>query len=75
MRAIRLIQGVLHLTRTHPRERVLAAVRTAHAQQQYRYRTVRRLVETLPITAPPILRTEDPAIRPMTQYTLEEFLR
>ena len=75
VRAIRLIQGVLQLTRRYPRERVLAAVRTAHAQQQFRYRTVHRLVEALPLAPRPVLRTDDPAIRPMTQYTLEEFLR
>jgi hypothetical protein len=62
VRAIRLIQGVLSLTRRHPRERVLDAVREAHAQQHFRYQTIRRLAE-------------DPAIRPMTQYTLEDFLR
>ena len=33
VRAIRLIQGVLSLTRKHPRERVLAAIAEAHAQR------------------------------------------
>jgi hypothetical protein len=36
VRAIRLIQGVLNLTRTHPRERVLAAVGEAHAHHHFR---------------------------------------
>ena len=75
VRAIRLIQGVLALTRRFPRERLLAAVQTAHAHQQFRYRTIRRLVELAPAPSRPTLRTDDPAIRPMTQYTLEHFLR
>jgi len=74
VRAIRLIQGVLQLTRRHSRERMLAAARTAHAHQQYRYATLRRLAEAAPVPAAPVLIAVDPAIRPMTQYTLEEFL-
>jgi transposase len=75
VRAIRLIQGVLRLTRRHPRERVLAAVTEAHAHQHFRYQTIRRLVERTPPPSRPTLVTDDPAIRPMTQYTLEDFLR
>jgi transposase len=75
VRAIRLIQGVLHLTRRYPREQILAAARTAHAHQQYRYQTMRRLAEATPLPATPVLLADDPAIRPMTQYTLEDFLR
>jgi transposase len=75
VRAIRLIQGVLSLTRRHPRERVLDAVREAHAQQHFRYQTIRRLAERRPAPATVVLVTEDPVIRPMTQYTLEDFLR
>jgi transposase len=75
VRAIRLIQGVLQLTRRVPRERLLAAVQIAHAQQQYRYRTIRRLTESSPRPTPPILIATDPAIRPMTHYALEDFLR
>lgn len=74
VRAIRLIQGVLQLTRRVPRERLLAAVTIAHTQQQFRYRTIRRLAEATPRSTPPILIADDPAIRPMTQYTLEHFL-
>ena len=74
VRAIRLTQGVLSLTRRFPRERLLAAVQSAHAHQQFRYRTIRRLVEAAPPPSRPTLRTVDPAIRPMTQYTLEHFL-
>lgn len=74
VRAIRLIQGVLGLTRKHPRERVLAAAAEAHAHQHFRYQTIRQLVERTPARPRPTLRTDDPAIRPMTQYTLEDFL-
>ena len=75
VRAIRLIQGVLSLTRRHPRERVLAAITEAHAHQHFRYQTIRQLVERMPTRPTPTLATDDPAIRPMTQYTLEDFLR
>jgi hypothetical protein len=74
VRAIRLIQGVLRLTRAHPRERVLAAVRTALAQQHFRYQTIRTLTEAAPVAPLPPLVATDPAIRPMTQYTLDHFL-
>ena len=74
VRAIRLIQGVLGLTRKHARERVLLAVAEAHTRQHFRYQTIRQLVErTPPRVAPPLI-ADDPAIRPMTQYTLEDFL-
>ena len=74
VRAIRLIQGVLSLTRRHPRERVLAAVERAHAAQQFRYQAIRQLTERAPSVPRAPLLTEDPAIRPMTQYSLEDFL-
>jgi len=74
VRAIRLLQGVLSLTRKHPRERVLAAITEAHARQHFRYQTIRQLVERTPARPRPTLRTDDPAIRPMIQYTLEDFL-
>ena len=75
VRAIRLIQGILALTRRHPRERILAAVTEAHTHQHFRYQTIRQLVERTPVRPVPSLATDDPAIRPMTQYTLEDFLR
>jgi hypothetical protein len=75
VRAIRLLQGVLGLTRRHPRERVLAAVTEAHTHQHFRYQTIRQLVERTPVRPTRALATDDPAIRPMTQYTLEDFLR
>jgi hypothetical protein len=74
VRAIRLIQGVVGLTRRHPRERVLGAVTEALAHHHFRYQTIRQLVERTPARPRPTLRSDDPAIRPMTQYTLEDFL-
>ena len=75
VRAIRLLQGVLGLTRRHPRERVLAAVTEALARHHFRYHTIRQLVERTPPAPPLPLTTSDPAIRPLSQYTLEDFLR
>jgi hypothetical protein len=51
---------------------VLAAVADAHARQHFRYRTIRQLVERVAAPTRPTLTTDDPAIRPMTQYTLED---
>jgi hypothetical protein len=72
IRALRLVQGVLALTRIHPRERVLAVARTATSHRLFRYKDLRRLTEqhaarsgSLPLT------DEDPSIRPLTEYRLE----
>jgi hypothetical protein len=43
VRAIRLIQGVLGLTRTHPREAVLRAATTALTHRLFRYKLLERL--------------------------------
>ncbi len=75
VRAIHVIQGVLGLTRRCSRERVLAVVTEAHARQHFRYHTTRQLVERVPARPAATLATTDRAIRPMTQYTLEDFLR
>jgi len=74
VRAIRLIQGVLGLTRTYPRARVLHAATVALQHRRFRYKELVRLA-TGDGTAPaaPALTTEDPAIRPLTAYTLELF--
>jgi len=45
VRAYRLLQGVISLTRTHPRERVDWACGVALQSRAFRYRTVRRLTE------------------------------
>jgi hypothetical protein len=66
---------VLGLTRRHPRERVLTAITPAHAHQHFRYQTIRQRVERTPTSPAPVLASDDPTIRPMTQYTLEDFVR
>ena len=53
----------------------MAAVTEAHTHQHFRYQTIRQLVERTPVRPTRALATDDPAIRPMTQYTLEDFLR
>jgi transposase len=74
VRAIRLIQGVLGLTRTHPREAVLRAATTALTHRLFRYKHLERLA-TQAAPAPPRLPliSDDPSIRPLTAYTLEDF--
>ncbi len=73
VRAIRLIQGVLGLTRKHPREGLLKAALLAAENQCFRYRDLKRLVENVATQAPedPLIET-DPSIRPMSNYRLEE---
>jgi len=74
VRAIRLIQGVVGLTRRLPRERVLHAAATALEHQRFRYKDLVRLATPAQTPAPPALRREDPSIRPLTHYRLEDFL-
>ena len=45
VRAYRLLQGMVALTRSHPRERVDWACGVALGSRAFRYRTLRRLVE------------------------------
>ena len=72
VRAIRLIQGVLGLTRTHPREAVLRAATTALAHRLFRYRHLERLtIQSAPAEPRVPLVSENPSIRPLTAYTLE----
>lgn len=72
VRAIRLIQGVLGLTRTHPREAVLRAAATALPHRLFRYAHLERLAtQAVPTQAPLPLVSEDPSIRPLTAYTVE----
>lgn len=75
VRAYRLIQGVLSLVRTHPRERVLWAAGRAREHQLFRYRDLRRLVESASQPEEErVLIAEHDAIRPMTDYRLEDLL-
>jgi hypothetical protein len=74
VRALRLIQGVLQLTRRHPREAVLHAARLARAHRLFRYKDLQRLTDQ---GAPPLeleLLSDHPAIRSMDAYRLEEFV-
>ncbi|MGH9317163.1 MAG: IS21 family transposase [Thermoanaerobaculia bacterium] len=73
VRAIRLIQGALALTRTHPKERVLRAARLAAEHRLFRLKALRRLAEQgAAVPSGRRLIEEHPAIRPMTQYSLKE---
>jgi hypothetical protein len=73
-RAIRLIQGVLGLTRKYPREAVLRAATTALTHRLFRYKHLERLATHAAPAQPPLpLVADDPSIRPLTDYTLEEF--
>ena len=75
VRAIRLIQGVLGLTRKHPREAVLRAATTALTHRLFRYKHLERLaIQAAPAQARLPLTTDDPSIRPLTAYTLEPLL-
>jgi len=74
VRAIRLIQGVLGLTRKYPREAVLRAATTALTHRLFRYKHLERLATHAAPAQPPLpLVADDPSIRPLTDYTLEEF--
>jgi hypothetical protein len=72
VRAMRLIQGALQLTRKHPKEQVLRAARLALQHQQFRLKALSRLIEHAPRVAERSLLNDHPLIRPMTQYSLKE---
>jgi transposase len=73
VRAIRLIQGVLGLTRKHPREAVLRAATTALTHRLFRYKHLERLaMQAAPAQARLPLTTDDPSIRSLTAYALEQ---
>lgn len=75
VRALRLIQGAIGLTRTAPRERVLKAAATALTHRLFRYKDLRRLVEAGDSGQQSRkLLAEHPSIRPLTQYVLKELL-
>lgn len=71
VRAYRLLQGMLSLTRRHPRERVDEACGLALKARAFRYRTLRRLVEQAAQRSPepvPRLTQEHELIRPLSDY-------
>jgi transposase len=75
VRAFRLLQGVIQLTRTHTREHVLHAARLATEHRLFRYKDLQRLASLAQGTPrQPRLIDDHPAIRPMTAYRMEDFL-
>jgi transposase len=73
VRAYRLLQGMLSLTRSHPRERVDWACGVALERGLFRYRPLRRLVEqaaTRASTPPPLTQSHD-IIRDLREYAEE----
>jgi transposase len=75
MRALRLVQGALHLVRKHPREAVLHAANKALAHRLFRYKDLRRLTEQADsVPQQRSLLDVHEAIRPMNEYRLEDLL-
>jgi len=75
VRALRLIQGALHLVRKHPKEAVLHAAKKALANRLFRYKDLRRLTEQADsVPAQRSLLDVHEAIRPMSEYRLEDLL-
>jgi transposase len=75
VRAYRVIQGVLGLIRTHPRERVLHAAQRATEYRLFRYRDLKRLAEAAPRPLKDrVLTQEHESIRPLTHYRLEDLV-
>ena len=75
VRAFRLLQGVLQLTRTHSREHVLHAARVAVEHRLFRYKDLQRLASMAHGNPQqPRLIADHPAIRPMTAYRMEDFV-
>ena len=73
VRAIRLIQGVLGLTRLHAREAVLHAARIAQENRLFRYKDLKRLAEEGQTRPAQLQLLEQHAnIRPMDYYRLED---
>lgn len=71
VRAYRLLQGLVSLTRKHRRERVDWACGVALQAHSFRYKTLTRLLEQQPEPEPgPRLTQEHECIRELTQYTL-----
>jgi transposase len=73
VRAYRLLQGMISLTRKHPRERVDWACGIALERGVFRYKPLRRLVEQAAARtpAPPALIQSHELIRELSEYTEE----
>ncbi|WP_337314427.1 IS21 family transposase [Candidatus Aeolococcus gillhamiae] len=70
VRSYRLLQGIVSLTRKHPRERVDWACGVALGARSFRYRTVQRLVEQAAANAGALvqLTQQHELIRPLDSY-------
>lgn len=66
---VRVLQGLLHLARKHPRDGLEKACSAAHAHGEYRLRTVRALLKRQDVTQPVFdFMDEHPLIRPLSDY-------
>jgi hypothetical protein len=72
VRAIRLIQGAVALTRKHPREAVCRGARLALEHRLFRHKDLCRLVEQAPRQQRLDLIADHPSIRSLDHYRLEE---
>jgi len=75
IRAFRLLQGVLRLADKHSRAQMRRAAGEALEQRLFRYAAFQRLASR-PVPPPPerVLTHTDPAIRPIEQYSMADFL-
>ena len=75
IRAFRLLQGVLRLADKHSRAQMRRAAGEALEQRLFRYAAFQRLASR-PVSPPPerVLTHTDPAIRPIEQYSMADFL-
>jgi transposase len=74
VRAYRLLQGMLSLTRNHPRERVDWACRVALQRRLFRYKVLKRLAEQAEVSNPtpvPALVQRHELIRDLFEYAKE----
>ena len=74
VRAYRLLQGMLSLTRNHPKERVDWACQVALKRRLFRYKVLRRLVEQAEANNPiqvPVLMQSHEIIRDLFEYAKE----
>jgi len=72
VRAYRLLQGMVSLTRNHPKERVDWACGVSLERGVFRYHVLRRLVDQASAQAPlPRLAQEHPLIRDLREYAKE----
>jgi len=75
IRAFKLLQGVLRLADKHSRAQMLRAAQQALDQRLFRYAAFQRLAAR-PVPPAPrrTLMEHDPAIRPIKQYSMADFL-